>query len=436
LNIADTRFTKRLLIGILFFAFAVRVAAIFIIGDTKLDHEYATLVPNLMNGKGYSYYSLTQDGTITNEYVPNAVVNMPSAFKPPIYSMMVAAAGFIVGVDSAGIRIIEVIQAFFGAVICWLIYDVARMKFNKHTAFWALMISSFYPLLVFASEQISDLTLQVFLRCFLVWLLIKLEEQPTSKTLITLTGLSLGALLTARTEMWLYLPFILLWIVWIFKEKWLRAFAPIMAIALIVVAPWIIRNYIQFGVITLNTSGGINLWEGQNENAKGIPSWYTWPPAELTPEAEAQVAALEATDDYEIQLDAIYFNEAKKFMLSHPGQSVLLGIRKFIYYWSSIYFGVDFIYSNADSPFYWLPWLGILPFFIAGLVMNLRSFRKHFLFHVSFILSTLTVMIFFVLPKYILFAMPWVFLFAASAIAIFADKILQKIYGHSTFMHE
>jgi 4-amino-4-deoxy-L-arabinose transferase-like glycosyltransferase len=436
LKIADLQLTKKLMIGILFFAFAVRVAAIFVIGDSKLDHEYATLVPNLMNGKGYSYYSLTQDGTITNEYVPNAVVNMPSAFKPPIYSMLVAATGFIVGIDTAGMIVIEVIQAFFGAIICWLIYDVARMKFNKHTAFWALMISSVYPLLVFATGQISDLTLQVFLRCFLFWLLIKLEEQPTSRALIILTGLSLGALLTARTEMWLYLPFILLWIIWALKEKWLRAFAPIMTIALIVVAPWIIRNYIQFGAITLNTSGGINLWEGQNENAKGIPSWYTWPPAELTPEAEAQVAALEATDDYEIRLDAIYFNEAKSFMLSHPGQSLQLGIRKFIYYWGSVYPGVEFIYSNADSPFYWLPWLCILPFFIAGLVMNLRSFRKHFLFHVSFALSTFTVMLFFVLPKYILFAMPWVLVFAASAIAVLVDKILQKAYGRSNFMRE
>lgn len=436
LKIADLQLTKKLMIGILFFAFAVRVAAIFVIGDTKLDHEYATLVPNLMNGKGYSYYSLTQDGTITNEYVSNPVVNMPSAFKPPIYSMLVASIGFIVGIDTAGMIVIEIIQAFFGAIICWLLYDVARMKFNKHTAFWALMISSAYPLLVFASGQISDLTLQVFLRCFLFWLLIKLEEQPTSKALLLLTGLSLGALLTARTEMWLYLPFILLWIIWALKEKWLRVFAPIMTIALIVVAPWIIRNYVQFGAITLNTSGGINLWEGQNENAKGIPSWYTWPPAELTPEAEAQVAALEATDEYEVRLDAIYFNEAKKFMLSHPDQSFKLGIRKFIYYWGAVYPGVEFIYSNADSPFYWLPWLFILPFFIAGLVLNFRSLRKHFLFHVSFALSTFTVMVFFVLPKYILFAMPWVFVFAASAVAVLVDKILHKTYGRSNFMRE
>lgn len=58
LNIADTRFTKRLLIGILFFAFAVCVAAIFIIGDTKLDHEYATLIPNPRHGKGYILFAM------------------------------------------------------------------------------------------------------------------------------------------------------------------------------------------------------------------------------------------------------------------------------------------------------------------------------------------------------------------------------------------
>jgi 4-amino-4-deoxy-L-arabinose transferase-like glycosyltransferase len=424
---ANLRFTepliKKILITIFFIALILRVIAIFFVGDAQLDHEYATLVPNLLNGRGFSYYSMTQDGIVTNEYVSDPVIVMPSAFKPPIYSLMVAASGFLFGVGPIGIFIIEVLQAFVGAITCWLIYDVARLKFGRETAIWAFLMAGIFPLLAFSSAQISDVTLQIFLRCFFYWLLFKLEENPTSKTIIFLSGLTMGMLFTARTEMLLYIPVVLLWMIWVFKDRWLRIFAPMMAIAFMVIAPWVIRNYIQFNTITLNTSGGLNLWEGQNEQAQGIPSWYTDPSAELSDEAEAEIAQLTPTKDYEIKLDDIYFREAKEFMLSHPALVVQLAIKKFFFYWAAVYPGIDFIYGNADSPFYWLPWFLILPFFIYGLLLNLKFLRQHFLFHANFLLGSLTVMVFFVLPKYIVFVIPWVFIFAASALSRISGQI-------------
>ena len=122
------QFFRKALIAIFFLALVLRLAAIFLVGDTQLDHEYATLVPNLLHGRGFSYYSVTQDGTITNEYVSDPVIVLPSAFKPPIYSLLVAASGLLFGMGSSGIFIIEVLQAIVGAITCWLIYDVARKR--------------------------------------------------------------------------------------------------------------------------------------------------------------------------------------------------------------------------------------------------------------------------------------------------------------------
>lgn len=428
LNLKFTeQFFRRSLIAIFFMALTLRLLAIFVVGDAKLDHEYATLVPNLLNGRGFSYYSVTQDGVVTNEYVSDPTIVMPSAFKPPIYSLLVAACALLFGVGPTGIFIIEVLQALVGAITCWLIYDVARIKFGKETAIWAFLIAGIFPLLAFSSAQISDVTLQIFLRCFFYWLLFKLEENPTSKGILVLSGLSMGMLFTARTEMLLYIPFVLLWMIWVFKRSWLRIFIPMMVIALITVAPWVVRNYVQFHTITLNTSGGLNLWEGQNEQAKGIPSWYTDPKAELSDKAKAEIAQLEQTSDYEVKLDHIYFKEAKKFILSHPGRVAGLAVQKFLFYWGGVYPGVNFIYGNANSPFYWLPWFLILPFFIYGLFTNLKSFQQHFLFHVNFLLGTLTVMVFFVLPKYIVFVIPWVFVFAASGLLKISAKIKERL---------
>lgn len=427
--------TKKLLAAILILSFIVRLIAIFLLGDSKLDHEYATLVPNLLDGRGYSYYSVNQLGVITREYSPNPKIVMPSAFKPPIYSMMVAAFGYLFGLNFTGILIFEIIQAIIGVVTCWLIYDVGRIKFNNQVAILALLIASTFPLLAFASAQISDITLQVFLRCLFYWLLFKLEIQPNSKGLLSLIGVSMGMLLIARTEMWLYLPFIVLWMIWIFKEKWLRLFTPIMLVAMITVAPWVIRNYVQFNTVTLNTSGGLNLWEGQNAEAKGVPSWYTQPRAELSDSAKVKISELEPTKYYEIKLNQIYFDEAKSFILLHPKRVLELGLRKLLFYWGAVYPGVNFTYSNVDSPFYWLPWLLILPFFLYGIILNIRSFKQHFLFHTSFFLSTITVMTFFVLPKYIVFVLPWVFLFVASAITSLINRSKHKLVGQLDFIN-
>ncbi|MBE0683501.1 MAG: glycosyltransferase family 39 protein [Anaerolineales bacterium] len=432
LDFTNERFNKIRLISLLFLAFIVRMAAIFLAGDTQLDHEYATLVPNLLNGRGFSYYSVTQTGLVTNEYILDPKIVLPTAFKPPIYSLLIAGLGLLFGIDSTGILIIEILQAGLGAYTCLLIYEIAKIKFNLQTAVWSFLIAGVFPLLAYTSAQISDATLQIFLRVFFFWLLFKLEIQPESKKLTVLASLSLGILITARTEMLLYIPFIALWMIWVFKDKWLRLFAQIMTLSILIVAPWVIRNYIQFNVITLNTSGGLNLWEGQNEQAKGIPSWYTDPSAELSEAATTRVENLAHTRDYEIKLDEIYYDEAKEFIRSHPDQALKLALRKFVYYWLEIYPGINFIYTNADSPFYWLPWLLILPFFITGLILNLKSFRQHFLFYTSFLLSTLTVMIFFVLPKYIVFVIPWVFIFAASSISLIAGKISRKVFGRST----
>lgn len=405
---------KYLVIGLFFMAFVSRLASIWLVGDSELANEYATYVPNLLHGRGFSYYSVEQTGEITDKYLLDPKQTFPSAFKPPVYPMFLTLFGLLFGTGKLGILLIELFQVLLGLASCWFIYDITIINFNRLTAIIALLLAGIYPLLVFSPSQVSDAVLQVFLICLLYWLLFKIERTANLKWIIPLTGIILGILLIARTEMWIYLPFIFFWLSGRAKD-WQRLTLYITIVAFIVVSPWVIRNYYQFGTFSFNTSGGLNLWEGQNQDAKGVPSWYTNPSAKLSGESIHKIAEIPLANDYEVLLDKIYFNEAKSFILNNPDKVIRLAFYKAFFYWSSLYPGIDFIYPNVASPVYWLPWLFLLPFFIYGAIINFRSFKKLFLFYSSFFLGTLTVMVFFVLPRYILFILPWVIVFAASA---------------------
>lgn len=410
-NFVDSK--KYILITIICLAFISRLSAIYIVGDRELTHEYATYVPYLLEGKGFSYYSLSQAGEITESYQSDPQRVFPSAFKPPVYPLILVVISYFFGMNTYGILVIEFFQVILGLITCWIVFDIAFMKFDFRVAFFSLILVSFYPLLIFSTSQISDATLQVFLVTFSFWLLFKIENGFDHNSIIFITGLTFGILIVARTETLAYLPFILIWIYSRFTNG-KKIIVQLALLVMLVVSVWGIRNYEKFNTFTLNTSGGLNLWEGQNPNAKGVPSWYTNPSAQLSPMAAQKISEIQFTDLYEIERDSIYATEAVDSILASPVNSLYLAIKKVFFYWSSIYPGIDFIYQDVNSPVLWLPWFMMLPFFVVGLIKNFRSLRKLFLFYMSFFLSTLTIMMFFVLPRYIVFILPWVLIFAAS----------------------
>ena len=124
------------------------------------------------------------------------------------------------------------------------------------------------------------------------------------------------------------------------------------------------------------------------------------------------------TDQYELALQDIYLREAVRFMKYNPDRVIIMGLRKTMYYW-----GINFTYPGAQSPLYWLPWFIVFPFFIVGMVQSFRAPNRYFLFYVYFVISTLIIMTFFVIPRYRLFILPLVFPFAVSG----CITVLQKI---------
>jgi 4-amino-4-deoxy-L-arabinose transferase-like glycosyltransferase len=410
---AGFRFVQQhLLFLIILLSFFARFAAVFVVGDTELQHEYAPLVFNLAAGRGFVYYSVDQNNLLTTEFIPDPKITIPSAFKSLVYPLFLVFFVKLFGAGIAGMRVIGIFQAILGSLCCWLIYEISNEKFGKPQALLAAAGMAFYPLLIYSSTQISDTIIFLVLEILTFWLLIKLDEEFSAKIVVAFS-FCFGLFMLARTEGILYFPFFLFWLFFRFP-KW-RAYSTVLfvGVCVMILVPWGLRNYFEMGKFVMNTAGGLNLWEGQNKDAMGVPGWYVEPPVSLPAEMAKEVFGAGFDRQFEIRQDRVYFENAIREMWAYPGHSLGLAVRKMLFFWTSLYFGFNFTYAGAKSALYWLPWLVMLPFFIYGLVLSSKKYKKYWVFYLVFLVSTLTCMLFVVLPRYTILVYPWVIVFAS-----------------------
>lgn len=427
--------SRKILIAIFLLALALRVLAVGVVGERKLADEFGILVPNLLAGDGYSYYSVDNEGEISEKLNKNSPKALPSAYMPPGYPFFLAGICYIIGTGVSTIIFIEMLQALLGAITCIILYTIVEMKFDRKIAFASCIIFCVYPILVFMSSQISAVSLYIFLNCVLILLLFKGEETE-KMSWFAYAGLIFGVLILSRGQVLLYFPFILGWIYFIRRDSACRNILIFALATIIIIGPWAVRNYHQFGRITpLTISGGLNLWQGQNENATGTRQEYTNPPVKISEEMSSKIKALQPSEDYEVKLDRIYMDEAISFMRNNPSKVIKLALQKFMFYWG-YYWRINFVYPGAKSPLYWLPWFILLPFFIVGTVITAKKFREYSLFYLYFILSTGILMIFFVIPRYRLFILPLVIPFSVKGAFFIRDFLSKKHRKPQNVVHK
>ncbi|MBN2619762.1 glycosyltransferase family 39 protein [candidate division WOR-3 bacterium] len=403
--------SRNLLVVIFLITICIRIPVVVLSGDKVLEHEFNVLVHNLRAGNGYSFFTIDHSRQISQNITIDPVKALPTATIPPVYPLFLTVMYAVIGDTVHTIQWIEIVQVVLSGLCCLFVYQIVRMKFSEPTALVSSVLFALYPILVYLPGQISSANPYIFLNCLLLYCLFRGEQKRTVLPFV-FSGIVFGLLVLARAEAIAYIPFIVLWMIIVVKEHAGQRILAFTIMAMVVMAPWVYRNYRVFNAfVPLTTQGGYNLWQGQNPDATGTRSQYTDPPFHVSAEVEQEILALPATDQYELTLQDIYMREAKQFIKNNPGRVITLGLRKCMFYWG-YYWGIDFTYPGGRSFLYWLPWFLILPFFIIGIVSSLRTAKRYSLFYIYFIVSTLIVMTFFVIPRYRLFILPLIFPFA------------------------
>jgi 4-amino-4-deoxy-L-arabinose transferase-like glycosyltransferase len=221
--------------AILLVALGLRVAYLaFGTGSRPLEsdaNQYYEIARNLALGHGFSMH---YPGLFVHE----------TAFRPPGYPALLGLFFFVFG-PSAGLA--RGLNVVLGLVVISLAYVLLRRYVGFLAAVVAAAALAITPNLIANDTYALDEPLSLCLILCVTWALLARRWW--------LAGLSCGLLVLTRPSAQALIVVLAIWI--LITADW-RALARVVLVALIVVSPWIVRNWIQVGVPVVVTSNGFN----------------------------------------------------------------------------------------------------------------------------------------------------------------------------------
>jgi hypothetical protein len=221
----------------------------------------------------------------------------------------------------------------------------------------------------------------------------RLEDRPAVSLLL---GATLGLLTLMRSE-FLVIGCIVACVP-LLRRQWLNT-ARILVAMLVVVAPWIVRNTIEFGQpVGIISHPWREIWRGANANASGsgydADGWDIWE-GERFPHIVRRLDSIPVSRTFELQADAVLKDEAQAYIRNNPARWMMLGVEKMVMLWT-----IDPYYPKGRHPAYVIPTIITSLLILAGLVFGLRQ-RKPLL-PMVLILACLTGLfgLTYVLPRY------------------------------------
>ena len=161
------------------------------------------------------------------------------------------------------------------AATCIPLFYIGLALYGEIAGRISSAVYSLWPHAIFLSTHLLSEPLYVFLLTVFVVHSFILARKPDARN-ITFSGFLLGALLYARPHV-LLLPFVFLWIVLVFWPRWrtMLACQTIFAVAALMLAPWILRNYrVQGAFVPFTTQTGTALVDANNRIVATQPEYY------------------------------------------------------------------------------------------------------------------------------------------------------------------
>lgn len=142
---------------------AIRIIAVYYIGDEKLEHEWLILFRNLYNHGVLSLRSF--DGNF-----------IPSVFMPPLYVFFIYFLKIISPESIELAKIILTSQIILSTAAIFLFYKLNNFFFSKNWSIFNSFLLSIFPLNIYSTTQISSISLQIFLLISYLYLFFFIEK--------------------------------------------------------------------------------------------------------------------------------------------------------------------------------------------------------------------------------------------------------------------
>ena len=397
-------------------AIILRLSVIPFLGpDNEELYEYGRIAWNVVQGYGFSY---DFDGRFPLQ---------PTAYSPALYCYTLVPWFFLFGIHLTGPR---VMHALLLAAVCWFLYKIGERLAGRTVGLIAALIWAVYPELIFLTVRIVPENVMFLPMTWMLYEAQRLGDGGTGgKTLTRRRAFGCGALLglSAWINPSLQLLGLAVPLSWgitgqLKKREGLGKLVLFVLGAVLVIAPWTIRNYIKLGAfVPLRTAFAYNVWRGNHIGATGTVRTFEGTDIDdAIPEDYRNLVEAHMVPD-EIERDRFFAAEVKRFIREHPGEYLRLTLTRFLYFWWR-----DMTHPLTGHPFYVIPWMIILVFAVLGVWRSLRNWRQWSLWGLQVIGFTLLFSLTIVLPRYRMPIYPAMFLLAAVGLEYAYSKVRSK----------
>jgi 4-amino-4-deoxy-L-arabinose transferase-like glycosyltransferase len=269
----------------------------------------------------------------------------PAAIRPPAWPYVLAGVYEVTGARWTAGRLTAAVLGTLSVLLVWLI---ARAAFGFAAARWAGWIAAVFPPMVFLSGSLVVESLFVFLTLATVWATLQARGSPHRLRWALLAGLTCGlASLTRTNGLVLLVPMAIGlaaaggFTVRRFSVQALLVPALALAVALLTIAPWTIRNAAAFGeFVPVSTQGGYamaQVWNAESDSpgsAHGAPQFDPVEPYQRQP----------GVDEVELdrklrELGTDYARDHPSYVIELAGLNLLrmfklAGDESFTFYWN------------------------------------------------------------------------------------------------------
>jgi len=334
-------------VTMVFVALAVRLAATAFLYpgvlNPRLDHwafgyETGRIARAIASGRGFSDPVIGQTG--------------PTAWLAPVYPYLVAGIFKLFGIfTTASALALLFIDSLFSALTCIPIFLIARKTFDRETAIWAGWIWAFFPFAVYFSASFIWDTCLAALLLTILFLIALWLVQPRSRWAWAGFGALWGAAALTDPAVLSVFPFLVGWLLVRLRrhQRGIARAALTLALALLVIAPWELRNYATFHrLLPVRDSLWLALRVG---NTGDLTNHWS---LDALPNANAAEMERYRTVG-ELNYMAEKRHEVLALIQARPGWFLWASLRRAIYFWTGFWSlpsrAAPLSFFDPDEPF-------------------------------------------------------------------------------------
>jgi 4-amino-4-deoxy-L-arabinose transferase-like glycosyltransferase len=305
---------------------------------------------------------------------------VPTVGMPPGQSAFLA---LLYAVSGGSIAFAKLAHILLLSLVAGLTFLTGKVLFGNAVGFAAGMLIAIDPAQAYLSATFLSEPLFIFLMCLGIYFLVRQRAQTHWAWLVG-AGICFGLAGLTRNQGWLFAGFLVLAaLATRGRVLSVRAALLVGVITAGVIAPWTIRNYLVSGeFIPVSSEGGLTLWASNN------PEFVWRQPMPMSRPIYARPSGLDsyATDQY-------YRQRALDWILQHPAQFAINGIRKVI-----MLYNFDPLSARPEMSALYrvvglVPYGLMLPFILLGAVLFGRN-QRLWVIYCYIIFTTLLTIVF------------------------------------------